>query len=152
MTETTEHPEKRKPTLIEIVMVGAVCAVVTIGTLKISSDPWSRALLRYRSDNLEATAALSVENKAVVDAYSKCWMDESQSPSPRCALDAIATARSQGRSEVDVSELIGGMGIFEEGCLRTDHPNLKAVMNNDDLKALMATWCLTHTPKDGQSN
>lgn len=148
MTEICDKPEERRVTWIEVMMVVALLTLITISALRFDSDPWRSALLRYRSDSLEATAAFSLQNKAVVEGYTKCWMDKSISPAPKCALDAVALGRSQGRTEAEVSKLIGSMGIFEEGCSRTDSPNLISVMKNDDLKALMATWCQAHGQQD----
>lgn len=97
--------------------------------------------LRYRDASLKKTAAMSVENKLVVDEYIRCWQDLRHNPSPKCALESAAMGRSQGRTEAQVSVLLGNMGIFEQGCIRTDTMDLIAVLANDELKGLMGKWC-----------
>lgn len=66
----------------------------------------------------------------MTDAYIACWKDESRSTSPDCALESVAIARSQGRTEDVVSELLGSMGIFEKGCAESDNDNVKAYPPN----------------------
>lgn len=147
MTSTDDTPEKKKITWIELMMFIALLAIITIGTLEFDSLDGRGPLLRSRADNLVATSALSPENKAVVDAYVACWNDRSISlPSPKCALDAVALGRSQGRTEEGVSELIGSMGVFENGCEDSYPRKLISVMKNDELLTLMGTWCSSHRP------
>ena len=134
-------------TLIEVMMVAALLAVITIGALEFDSLDRRGPVLQSRAEHLVATSAVSPENKTVVDAYVACWNDRSISPSPKCALDAVALGRSQGRTEDGVSELIGSMGIFENGCEDSPPRNLISISKNEELLTLMATWCTNHGPK-----
>jgi hypothetical protein len=147
MSSTDNAPEKKKITGIELMMVIALIAVITTIAFQFDSLDRRGPVLRSRAEHLAATSAVLPDNKTVVDAYVACWNDRSISPSPKCALDAVALGRSQGRTEEGVSEMIGSMGIFENGCEDSDPRNLISVMKNEELLTLMGTWCFNHSPK-----
>lgn len=147
MTEVAEQAEKPKTSVIEVATVMALIAIITIGAIVFMGISSRASHLSHRRESIEATASVSAQNKAVTDGYLKCWGDTSLSASPRCALEAAALGGSQGRTVEGVSELMGSMGIFENGCVDPDNSNVLAVQQNAELANLMATWCLTHTPE-----
>lgn len=123
-------------------MVIALLTIITLGAINYFDPGVIRsALLRSRSDSLEATANASLPNKAVVEGYTKCWKDLSVEPAPKCALDAVALGRSQGRTEAEISQLLGGMGVFEHGCDTDGVLPISVLRTNEELKSLLSTWC-----------
>lgn len=148
MPETNAQPKERKATLIEIIMVISLMAIITIGAIQFfDPDVVRGALLRSRSDSLEATANVSLLNKAVVEGYTKCWQDRSVDPTPKCALDAVALGRSQGRTEAEISQLLGSMGVFEHGCQPDGLLPHSVLLKNQELNTLLSTWCQTQSEK-----
>ncbi|WP_338923877.1 hypothetical protein V0M98_37335 (plasmid) [Pseudomonas silesiensis] len=134
-------------TCLEFILIVVLIGLMVIGALTYMQAQSRGSHIAYRGDELKATAALYVENKVVTDAYIACWKDESRSTSPDCALESVAIARSQGRTEDTVAELLGSMGIFEKGCVESDNNNVKAIHQTPELSKLMTVWCAAHAPK-----
>lgn len=87
-------------------------------------------------------AKTSPENKLIADGYTACLKSRDfYSIGATCALEAVGLARSQGRSEIEVADVLAKIGIFETGCDPELMRYRDVVATTEELSALRSIWC-----------
>lgn len=99
--------------------------------------------LERRAAGIEMLAKRSANDRLVADGYETCWKN-SRGKHRECALQAVDLARTQERSEGDIVEAMGVLGIFEDGCSNPDSSHTIAIRNSPELQTLMNAWCAKH--------
>lgn len=103
------------------------------------------AHLKKRDAGMHEILTLSAEHEVLMRTYVSCWSDVKFYEHQPCALDVVDLARTQGRQDPEIANILGVMGVFEEDCADTTSINLRTVEKTPELKRLRGIWCARPT-------
>lgn len=143
MTQKENAEKPSRLTLREILCVIPLIGVIVYGAVIAMHAEHESAFYSRRENAIEDMLKNAPENKLAGEAYAECLKSKKfDEIGASCALAAAAAVRSEGRSEVEVADVLAQIGIFETGC---DDVVLKSradvVGVTEELSTLRAAWC-----------
>lgn len=131
--------------LIEAFMVILLIIIISAGAIVGMYSQRASIHLHKREEGIKEVSSLSAEHEVLMRTYMSCWSDVRFSVHQPCALDVVDLARTQGRLDAEIADILGVLGIFENGCVEPYAQNVRTVDQTPELKKLMGLWCSSRT-------